>query len=451
MKRQLHPWEKLHTSRERSASWPRNKSDKGQTIVVVAFALVGLLAFMALAADVGYLRYQKRQLQTAADAAAIAGADELSYGDVTSAADADSAANGFTNGSNGVTVTVNNPPLSGPHVSDSNYVEAIVSRTASTFFAKAFGVSSTRVTARAVAHLGSSSNCIYALAPSGGSALEVVTNATLNSQCGLIVESSAGGALACNAPATLTAPSVGVVGTFVGGCTLPGNTTTGIVVPTPSDPLAYLPKPTVGACTFTGQKIYTSANSPKSTPSTLNPGVYCGGIAIQSGASVVFNPGIYILTSSRSPGGLSIDIGSYVSTNTSSSPYGITFYNYGPTGSINFTLTNYISGESMSLTAPTAGTYQGVIFFQDPGDTATALIVGWNSDDTDVQGAYYFPTALVEIASAGAVSYNPIVAYTILFYDVTYAGQNFATTNIYSNYSSLSDGSPVKSGGVLAE
>ena len=413
--------------------------------------MVGLLAFMALAADVGYLRYEKRQLQTAADAAAIAGADELHYGDVTSAANADSAANGFTNGSNGVTVTVNNPPLSGPHVSDSNYVEAIVARTASTFFAKAFGVSSTRVTARAVAHLGSSSNCIYALAPSGGNALEVVTNAILNSQCGLVVESSSAGALACNTPSTLTAPSVGVVGTFVGSCTLPSNTTFGIAVPTPSDPLAYLPKPTVGACTFSSQKVYTSTTSTKTAPSTLNPGVYCGGIKIQSAAYVVFNPGLYILTSSVSPGGLSIDIGSYVSTNTSSSPYGITFYNYGPAGSITFTLNNYISGESMVLTAPTAGTYQGIIFFQDPGDTATALIFGWNSDNTDIQGAYYFPTALVEIASAGNVSYNPIVAYTVHFYYTTYNGQDFATTNIYSNYSSLSDGSPLKSGGVLAE
>jgi Putative Flp pilus-assembly TadE/G-like len=451
MKRQSHPCERFSPSRERSVSWARNKSEKGQAIVVMAFALVGLLAFMALAVDVGFLRYEKRLLQTAADAAAIAGAAELSYGDVTSAADSDSAANGFTNGSNGVTVAVNNPPLSGPHVSDSNYVEAIVSRTAPTFFAKAFGVSSTQITARAVAHLGSSSNCIYALAPSGGSALEVVTNATLNSQCGIVVESSAGGALACNAPATLTAPSVGVVGTVVGGCTLPSNTTTGIAVPTPSDPLAYLPKPTVGACTFSGQKIYTSATSTKTAPSVLNPGVYCGGIQIKSGAYVVFNPGVYILTSSKSPGGLNIDIGSYVSTNTSISPYGITFYNYGPAGSITFTLTNYISGESMSLIAPTTGTYQGIIFFQDPGDTATALIVGWNSDNTDVQGAYYFPTALLEIASAGNVSYNPIVAYTVLFYDTTYNGQNFATTNIYSNYSSLSEGSPVNGGGVLAE
>jgi Flp pilus assembly protein TadG len=133
MKRRSHPCERLHPSRERSASSAGNKPEKGQAIVVMAFALVGLLAFMALAVDVGFLRYEKRLLQTAADAAAIAGAAELSYGDVTSAAKADSAANGFTNGSSGVTVTVNNPPLSGPHVSDSNYVEAIVSRTAPTY------------------------------------------------------------------------------------------------------------------------------------------------------------------------------------------------------------------------------------------------------------------------------------------------------------------------------
>ncbi len=419
--------------------------------MVVALALVGLLAFMALAVDVGFLRYEKRLLQTAADAAAIAGAAELSYGDVTSAANADSTANGFTNGSNGVIVTVNNPPLSGAHVGDSNYVEAVVSRTAATFFAKSFGVSSTQITARAVAHLGSANNCIYALSPTSGSTLEVVSHATLISQCGIIVESSGGNAFSCKTPSTVSAPYIGIVGSFGGGCPTPANTTTGIATPTPSDPLAYLPKPTVGACTFSGRQTYNPTTSPKSSPTVLNPAVYCGGIRIQSGAYVVFNPGVYILTSSKSPGGLNIDIGSNVSTNTSSSPYGVTFYNYGPSGSITFTMISYTAGQSMSLIAPTTGTYQGILFFQNPGDTASAQIIGMSSDNTVLQGTYYLPTAAVIVDFDGTVSYNPIVAYTIEFDDITVGSQNFTTTDISDNYDPLSNGSPVKGGGVLAE
>ncbi len=429
--------------------------------MVVAFALVGLLAFMALAVDVGFLRYEKRLLQTAADAAAIAGAAELSYGDVTSAAKADSAANGFTNGSNGVVVTVNNPPLSGAHVGDSNYVEAVVSRTAATFFAKSFGISSTQITARAVAHLGSANNCIYALAPSGGSTLEVVSHATLISQCGIIVESNGGGAFSCKTPSTLSAPYIGIVGGLGGGCPNPANMTTGIAVPTPSDPLAYLTKPTVGSCNSGSGNRQTYSPAPpngsgyilasQASPAVLNPGTYCGGIRIQSGAYVVFNPGVYILTSSVSVGGLNIDIGTNITTNTATSPYGVTFYNYGPNGSITFTMINYTAGQQVSLIAPTTGTYQGILFFQDPGDNDAAQIIGMSSDNTVLQGTYYLPAAAVIVDFNGTVSYNPIVAYTIEFDDITVGSQTFTTTDISDNYNPLSNGSPVKGGGVLAE
>ncbi len=418
---------------------------------------------MALAVDVGFLRYQKRQLQTAADAAAVAGAAELSYGDVTSAAETDSAANGFTNGSKGVTVTVNNPPVSGAHVGDSTYVEAIVSRSASTFFAKALGVSTTRITARAVAHLGSASNCIYALASSGSSAIKVDANAALSSQCGVIVESNSGSAFSCSSSSSISAPTIAIVGGVASGCPTPSNTTTGIVAPTPRDPLAYLPTPAVGACNSGSGNRQTYDPVPpngsgdilasQAHPATLNPGTYCGGIRIEMGAYVTFNPGVYILTSSVPVGGLDIDIGSYVTTNTATSPYGVTFYNYGPGGDISFTTIYYTVGESMSLIAPTTGPYQGILFFQDPQDTDAARIIGTSADSTIIQGAYYLPTAAVVIAFSGTVGYNPIVANTIEFTNITIGsgGGNFASTDVSDSYISLPSGSPLKGGAALAE
>ena len=47
--------------------------ESGQAIVAVALGLVVLLGMLGLGIDFGYLRYMKRQMQTAADAAAIAG------------------------------------------------------------------------------------------------------------------------------------------------------------------------------------------------------------------------------------------------------------------------------------------------------------------------------------------------------------------------------------------
>ena len=50
------------------------KDDKGQVLVLTALCMTMLLGFMAFAVDMGLLFHTKRNIQIAADAAAIAGA-----------------------------------------------------------------------------------------------------------------------------------------------------------------------------------------------------------------------------------------------------------------------------------------------------------------------------------------------------------------------------------------
>lgn len=57
----------------------RAMSDAGQALVIVALAMIVIWGFLGLGIDLGHLRYMKRQLQKLADAAAFAGAMELSY------------------------------------------------------------------------------------------------------------------------------------------------------------------------------------------------------------------------------------------------------------------------------------------------------------------------------------------------------------------------------------
>ncbi|MGC2282256.1 MAG: pilus assembly protein TadG-related protein, partial [Candidatus Acidiferrales bacterium] len=184
------------------------KSESGQALVFTALALVVLLGFAGLAIDMGTLRYQKRLQQSAADAAAIAGASNLasSSGGVSAGAVAASATNGFSAGSAGsgcpppapattvgsVAVAVNNPPCSGPHNGDGKYVEVYVSEVQPTYFMSIFGVNSETITARAVATNlsgGNGGGCLYTLGPPSSSieGVNINGNATLNGpSCGIV-------------------------------------------------------------------------------------------------------------------------------------------------------------------------------------------------------------------------------------------------------------------------
>src|SRR5450631_1111666 len=75
------------------------KEESGQMLVMLAVCLSTLLAFMGLAVDVGLLFHARRQVQTAADAAASAAALDYQYNgpaaSVNSAGLAAASANGL--------------------------------------------------------------------------------------------------------------------------------------------------------------------------------------------------------------------------------------------------------------------------------------------------------------------------------------------------------------------
>ena len=96
----------------------RRRGESGQVLPLIAICLAALMGFGGMAVDVGYWRYQLREQQSATDAAALGGAQQLVYSScpnqsaATTAAQNDAANGGFSNGGN-VTVTVANPPTTG--------------------------------------------------------------------------------------------------------------------------------------------------------------------------------------------------------------------------------------------------------------------------------------------------------------------------------------------------
>jgi hypothetical protein len=443
----------------------RRTRQRGQSLVVVILGLVVLLGILGLAIDMGYLRYMKRKMQTAADAAAIAAAGEIDFGDWNNAGLKASSNNGFTNGTNGATVVITHPPPAGdPHAGNNFYAQAVVSQPQNTYFARIFGVNTVPLSVRAVAAEGGGNNCIFALTPNN-TGLAVIALAVVSSPCGIVVESSSGNAITCAFLAAINASSIGVVGNVGSFLCSINPTPKKIKVPVPADPLAAWAAantPAVGNCGTTSASPYTGASTPLNLTGVvvLRPGVYCGGIQLLPGANATFLAGTYILKSTTNAGvtiagsqGLKVDVAASAHVTAFGGSDGVTFYNPGPAGAIQFIGGGAFSATGVKFTAPTSGAYEGMLFFQPTTNTNAAQIVGTPTFFTTLQGSYYFPGAAVNFAFSGPVAYNILVAKSISFFIFTFAnGTQASASTIQQDYSSLSNGSPIKGGyGVLVE
>jgi Flp pilus assembly protein TadG len=116
-------------------------SERGQALIVIALALVGIVAIVGLVVDGGRGFLDRRKAQNAADSAALASAYARIKRDQSMVAAARSAAaeNGYNN--DGVTNTVElyTPPRDGPHTNDVEYIQIIITSHVDTYFARVIG------------------------------------------------------------------------------------------------------------------------------------------------------------------------------------------------------------------------------------------------------------------------------------------------------------------------
>lgn len=320
-----------------------------------------------------------------------------------------------------LTLTVNNGPCAlgsasvDPNYGNSNYVEAVLSGPVNTFFARMVGIRTIRITVRAEAY-DSPSFCLYTSTSNtgiSGPQAMLLNGGTLTANCGIYDDSGASDALTTNSGVTVTSSKFLVHGGWSpnNGGTFSPTPVTGVAAT--ADPLSYLTPPTVsGSCTT------PTINSSR----TLNPGTYCG-FNLNPGITVTLNPGTYIVE-----GGVNVDTGS-VLTGT-----GVTLYFTG-SGQLQMN-----SGSTATLVAPTSGSLAGVLIWQASSDS-NAMIINGNSS-AKFQGAIYAPSAQLTLNSAGNTA-----AYTVVDVGsiILNAGANFA---LNSDYSSLSAGSPLKTGGA---
>lgn len=407
----------------------------GQVLPMVAIAIFVTMGAAALAVDIGRLWTTKRQMQSAADAAAMAGADvaatEGTTSQVTAAAQAAAAQNGFTNGAssinspNSATVTVNYPPTSGTYKGVSGVVQVVISQNQPTYFMSVLGLNNIPVNVTAAAITTGSGSCVYSIDPTASGAMTVQGTSSVSSACGVYVNSDNSSALVVSGGGVITAPLVGIVGGTNlngGGSTSP---TTGIAAF--GDPLAWESEPTVGStCDYNNTQINKNT--------TLTAGTYCGGIKITgTGTTVTFGPGLYIING----GSLSIGAGSIVSG--SSVTFYLTGLNTGNSNNNSYGGVTIDGASTVNLSAPcdnSSGGIEGMLFFQDRSETkgqSSTINGGSNSSFT---GAIYFATTTLNYSGNSASG-----GYTLLVADQLVVSGNAQVGN---NYSCLANGPLIK-------
>src|SRR5260221_11503025 len=252
---------------------------KGTVTVVVAVSMIAILSVVALSLDGGMMVEKRREVQSAADSAALAACADLYarwYTNTTSgldntasvnisgisptsvtgtakaAAKAAAAANGFLDGVGGCVVTVNIPPLSGDHIGQSGDVEVLISFSQKRYFSRLFGTDGVPIGGRAVARgkRNSIKQAILVLDPlskgafsAGGNGAVSITGSPIqvNSTDSQAMIDNGGGS--SGSIADTSGLNVGGIPgwTVTGGATITGPITSNS--PPIPDPLANLPAP----------------------------------------------------------------------------------------------------------------------------------------------------------------------------------------------------------------
>jgi Flp pilus assembly protein TadG len=411
-----------------------------------AILLPVFLLFCGLTLDVANLELAKLSMQNAADAAALGAQVAHDREDSTYIAQgiADAGLNGYTNGVNGVTVSISDTPSSGDYSGYNDVIVATVSQPISTYFMGLAGLSTVSVSSSSQSIVtpcayftGAKGLTTYALNLSSPSGSSIGYWGGSNMGCTVYVGTS----LFVGSISSLWANATDIVD--------PGSSSSisGGVYHAPrygaaavTDPLSGIAQPSFSSCSHpagTGVAAGTAAvHITANGTYVLNPGTYCGGLNFSGGGTFTLNPGLYIICGGGTWNGVTVNgsgVTLFFTTQTAGSGYGQFIVENG----------------TYTLSAPTVSSNNSIpkiLLFGDRNWVHTAaqdfqFLAGVYKGD----GIYYTTGTGIEVSGS------------------TFSGTNyfgFDTDNLYAvssaicplgNYSAFSNGNPFGHLGGLVE
>jgi hypothetical protein len=342
--------------------------------MVVAASLPVFLGGVALAVDTVQWSLAKRQMQRQADSGALAGAFGLAQSrSVATSVNRDLAKNNF------VPLTINpvieNAPTAGAYAGNARAVRVVLETDMRLPFSGLF-ISGVRIGSEATAAvLGLGEYCVVALDTSDETGIDMTGNTTVKLGCGMISNTVGNESVDAGGSSTIEASPIAGVG-YVPPA--PSNYATGTTLISyaipQQDPFADLADPVMTGTNYNRNAATIGPNKPKVT---LNPGVYQ---SMSLNGNVKLNPGTYYIKG---------DLG--FGAQAAVEAIGVTFVltNNNPASGVGNIDMN--GNSKMTLSAPTTGTYAGVLFYQDRRAPTSGGSKFNGTSSSMMQGAIYMP------------------------------------------------------------
>ncbi len=364
---------------------------KGNALMIMAFALPILLGGAGMAVDMIQWANWKRELQRSADSAALAGAMSLARSqDVQRAVARDILlTNDQTLSSSPLVQT---PPTEGSHTANPRSVRVQLTVRQALPFSSMFLASAPLVRATAVATGADDGQfCVIALENTTALSVEMQGSSSVALGCGLATNALGANAVQFNGGASsIMATPVAAVGGLLPAPNYASGTSLRPFSLPQRDPFATVPNPVIpGGCN--GQ-----LNVGSNATASISPGCWRGW-RVQG--TLNLSPGTYIID------GGSVSFGAQARVTGT----GVTIVLTSSSASSNPSSVATIdinAGAQVSLTAPSSGTYTGLIIYQDR--RAADLItnrVGGNANSF-FQGAIYLPRQRLEFSGTSGMSTN---------------------------------------------
>jgi Putative Flp pilus-assembly TadE/G-like len=408
----------------------RGGEERGTVAITVVLAITVLLGFAALVVDIGLNWAARTSAQTAADAAALAGASQLvadgpAAALVTVESFLDANVNGLVpaaagwasdgseaNGEVVCWVLPAGPPGPGAGCPDgSNALQVTTPPIQVQYaFAPVLGQTSNSIRARAAAAAGPAApnNCVLCLLdPGAPRALENLGfgDVTVNGG-GIAVNSDDPLALVLAGVGDISAEQIRVIGGLSdapgGGTLFPPAEFGGPPVP---DPLADLPTPDLLAA-----PPILRSTTPIVVPAdqVLQPGIY-DTVTVQGTATLTLQTGVYVFTGLD---GLTVEDDARVVSSAGGATIYLACSGYPAPCSGNGARFRVRDDGRFQADPPTSGPYAGLSIFAAPGNTRTMRFQ--SNRDVTLSGVLYGPSTRVSMENSGDLRVDSLLVVRAL-------------------------------------
>lgn len=354
------------------------KSEDGNVLILVGLSMPLLIGLAGLGTDTIQWTLMKQQLQRSADSAALNGAYAKAQSEnvtVNANLDLTKTLDGFT----GVGITVQNAPTTGAYAGNSRAVRVALTYSEALPFSSMFLSNPPTIAVEAVAAvLNNGDYCVISLEDTNTTGVTFSGSSIVDLGCGVASNASGSAAVSAIGATRVSATPIAAVGNVPPST----NYQTGTVLVPYSipqrDPFASLSDPTSSIPSpCSGGRLTVGSNQ----NITINPGCYT---EIDVRGTLTMNPGTYYVK------------GGNFSTNSQSTitAIGVTIIMTGDGANVGQVDMN--GGARIEMSAPTSGTYKGVLFFMDRDAPYRDNKFNGGASGSFL-GAIYMPTQLVTL------------------------------------------------------